>query len=69
MRYRCGGCGNLTRFDEEARRHTRRFLHFSLAGDPAVEEEEVLEEQIVRVTCRWCGSSDQIEQIPRVEPT
>lgn len=67
MRYRCGGCGNLTRFDVEARRHTRRFLHFTLAGEPTVEEEEVVAEEIVKVTCRWCGSSEAIEEVPRVE--
>jgi hypothetical protein len=65
-RYRCTACGNLTRFDVEARRRTREFVHFSLAGEPSVEEEETLEEVIERVTCRWCGSSDQIETIPAV---
>lgn len=65
-RYRCAGCGNLTRFDVEARRHTKQFLHFSLAGDPSVEEEEVLSEEIIAVTCRWCGRSDAIEEVPRV---
>jgi hypothetical protein len=63
-RYRCTACGNLTRFDVEARRRTREFLHFSVAGEPSIEEEETLEEVIERVTCRWCGSSDQIETIP-----
>lgn len=66
MRYRCGACGNLTRFDVVARRRTRAFWHFSLGGDPTVEEEETLEEEVERVTCRWCGSADQIETIPRV---
>jgi len=37
-----------------------------LAGEPSIEEEEVLEENIVRVTCRWCGNSEQIETIPAV---
>jgi hypothetical protein len=66
-RYRCAACGNLTRFDVEARRHTRQFIHYSLAGEPTVEEEDVIDEQIEKVTCRWCGSSDQIETIPAVE--
>ena len=66
-RYRCAACGNLTRFDVLARRRTRQFLHFSLAGEPSVEEEEVLEEEIESVTCRWCGSSDSIEIVPRVD--
>lgn len=67
VRYRCAGCGNLTRFDVESRRHARQFLHFSLAGDPTVEEEDVIEEEIVRVTCRWCGSSEHVEVVPRVD--
>ena len=66
-RYRCNGCGNLTRFDVVATRQTRQFIHYSLAGEPTIEEEEVLVEQIESVTCRWCGSSSQIEAIPRVE--
>lgn len=66
-RYRCGACGNLTRFDVLARRRTRQFLHYTLAGEPTVEEEEVLEEDIESVTCRWCGSSGSIEVVPRVD--
>ena len=65
-RYRCSACGNLTRFDVVARRKTRQFLHYSLAGDPTIEEEEVLEEEIERVTCRWCGGADGIEEVPVV---
>jgi hypothetical protein len=65
-RYRCGACGNLTRFDVVARRRTRQFLHYSLAGEAAVEEEEVLDEAVESVSCRWCGSADQIELIPKV---
>ncbi|MFA5889692.1 MAG: hypothetical protein WDA27_01860 [Actinomycetota bacterium] len=65
-RYRCGGCGNLTRFDVEARRHTRQYLHYSLGGDPSIEEEEIIGEEIVRVTCRWCGSAEHIEVVQKV---
>ncbi len=64
-RYRCGACGNLTRFDVLSTRRSKRFVHFSLAGEPTTEEEEVLEERVESVTCRWCGSSE-IEQIPRM---
>jgi len=32
-RYRCTGCGNLTRFDVVATRRTKAFHHFSVAGD------------------------------------
>lgn len=44
----------------------RRFVHFSLAGEPEIEEEEILDETVERVTCRWCGSAEQIERVPRV---
>ena len=65
-RYRCGGCGNLTRFDVVSTTRAQRFLHFSLAGEPTVESEEVLSEDVERVTCRWCGSADRIEIVARV---
>jgi transposase len=57
-RYRCGACGNVTRFDVVATRRTRAFHHYSLGGDLQVEEEEVLDERVEQVTCRWCGASD-----------
>jgi len=65
-RYRCGGCGNLTRFDVELKRHARQFWHYSVAGEVGIEEEEVISESIERVTCRWCGRADAIEIVPRV---
>ncbi len=37
-RWRCGGCGNLTRFDVTRTRRTTEFWHFDLAGDHVVEE-------------------------------
>lgn len=55
-RYRCSGCGNLTRFDVVAVRRTRAFHHYSIGGDLEVEDEEVLEERVEQVTCRWCGA-------------
>lgn len=62
-RYRCSACGNLTRFDVVATRRTRAFHHFSVGGDLTVEDEEVLDERIDSVTCRWCGASgDTIER-------
>jgi transposase len=63
VRYRCGSCGNLTRFDVVATRRTSAFHHYSVGGDLTVEEEELLEERVERVTCRWCGASgDNIEE-------
>jgi hypothetical protein len=64
VRYRCRSCGNLTRFDVVATRRTSAFHHYSVGGDLNVEEEEVLEERVERVTCRWCGASgDSIEEL------
>ena len=68
-RYRCGACGNLTRVDVVGMRRTRAFHHYSLAGELTVEEEDVLDEHVERVTCRWCGASgDAIERVPAEEP-
>lgn len=55
-RYRCTGCGNLTRFDVSIARRTREFHHFSVGGDLEVESVEVVEESIESVQCRWCGA-------------
>ncbi|MDI6908954.1 hypothetical protein [Nocardioides sp.] len=64
-RWRCSGCGNLTRFDVTRTRRTTEFWHFDLAGDHGVEQTEVRDEAIEAVTCRWCGRSDAIEVVPR----
>jgi hypothetical protein len=64
-RYRCGACGNLTRFDVVTDRRTRAFHHFSVGGDLTVEEEMVLDERVEEVTCRWCGATgDTIQALP-----
>lgn len=68
QRWRCSGCGNLTRFDVSRTRRTTEFWHFDLAGDHRVEETEVAEEVVESVTCRWCGRSDAIELVPRHHP-
>jgi hypothetical protein len=60
VRYRCASCGNLTRFDVVTTRRTRAFHHYSTGGDLAVEDEEVLEESVDAVTCRWCGPSGRV---------
>jgi hypothetical protein len=57
QRYRCGSCGNVTRFDVVTSRRTRAFHHYSIGGDLEIEEEDVLDEQIERVTCRWCNAT------------
>ena len=65
QRWRCGGCGNLTRFDVAWSRRTVEFWHFDLAGDAVVEDTEVRGEAVESVTCRWCGRSDAIELVSR----
>jgi hypothetical protein len=66
-RWRCGGCGNLTRFDVTRTRRTTEFWHFDLAGDHVVEEEAVRDESVETVSCRWCGREDAIELVARNE--
>lgn len=65
QRWRCGGCGNLTRFDVARTRRTTEFWHFDLAGDHDVEQTDVREEIVESVTCRWCGRADAIEVVDR----
>jgi len=62
-RFRCAQCGNLTRFDVVQTRRTRAYWHFSIEGQLSVEEEEVLSLDRERVTCRWCGSSDDVQEV------
>jgi hypothetical protein len=63
-RYRCSACGNLTRFDVVAARRTRAYFHYSVGGELSIEDEELLDETVELVSCRWCGASgSQIEEI------
>ena len=66
-RWRCAGCGNLTRFDVARTRSTSEYWHFDLAGEHAVEETRVRSESVESVTCRWCGRSDAIELVDRAD--
>ncbi|HEX6329215.1 MAG TPA: hypothetical protein VFZ72_21800 [Jiangellaceae bacterium] len=66
-RWRCGQCGNLTRFDVVRTARVREYLHFTLAGEARVEESEVLTEVVERIHCRWCGSDQSIELVQRVD--
>jgi hypothetical protein len=66
-RWRCSGCGNLTRFDVTRSRRTTEFWHFDLAGDHVVEEAQTEQQVVESVTCRWCGRSDAIELVTRNE--
>jgi hypothetical protein len=67
-RWRCGRCGNLTRFDVTRSSRVREFWHLDLSGVPVVEETEVTSESVEAVACRWCGADgDVIELVPRPE--
>ena len=59
-RYRCTACGNLTRFDVTIARRTTAFHHYSMGGDLTVEDEQVLDETIEKVECRWCGTGSSV---------
>jgi len=60
-RYRCTACGNLTRFDIVTTRRTRAFHHFTVGGELTVEDEEVLDETVESVDCRWCGTGASVQ--------
>lgn len=62
-RYRCSTCGNLTRFDVTTTRRTRAFHHFTVGGQLQVEAEQVLDEHVDDVSCRWCGTGAGVEHI------
>lgn len=62
-RFRCGACGNLTRFDVLVRERVRRFWHVDLSGEGNTDEEELLEREVESVACRWCGSAEHIEVV------
>ncbi len=64
-RWRCAQCGNLTRFDVVRSARVREYVHFTLAGEPRVEETEVLGEELEQVRCRWCGNEQSIEVVQR----
>ncbi len=60
-RYRCTSCGNLTRFDVVTSRRTSAFHHFTVAGELSIEDEQVLDETVESVTCRWCGPAGSVQ--------
>jgi hypothetical protein len=62
-RFRCTACGNLTRFDVTIARRSRAFHHYTVAGELTVEDEEVLDERVEDVACRWCGTGTAVERL------
>lgn len=64
-RWRCGGCGNMTRFDVVREARTQEFWHLDLSGAVTVEDTDVVTERIVSIACRWCGRDDTVEVVAR----
>lgn len=62
-RYRCAACGNVTRFDVTSTRRTRAFHHYTVGGEVTVEDEEVLEDRVEDVLCRWCGTGTSVVEL------
>lgn len=62
-RYRCSACGNLTRFDVTVTRTQREYQHFSVGGDVAIDEVELIDERVDSVACRWCGPGAEVEEL------
>ena len=66
-RFRCGHCGNLTRFDVTRTVSTTEYWHADMAGSVNIEDTTVHAEKVTAVSCRWCGASDRIEIVLRPE--
>ena len=66
-RYRCDGCGNLTRFDVTTSRTTKAFHHYTVGGELEVEETTVLSNHVDEVVCRWCGHGRSIVELAEGE--
>jgi hypothetical protein len=62
-RYRCDGCGNLTRFDVTLSQTTKAFYHYSVGGDLEIEDEVVLSRHVDEVVCRWCDHRRGVVEI------
>jgi hypothetical protein len=69
-RWRCRHCGNLTRFDITRASRVVEFVHFDLAGAPAVEDRQVITDVVEQVRCRWCDAVDSVDLVARkdIEP-
>jgi len=62
-RYRCDGCGNLTRFDVTTSQTTKAFHHYTVGGALEVEDTTVLSHHVDEVVCRWCGHGRSIVEL------
>ena len=67
-RYRCAACGNLTRFTVTTLSRTTAFHHFTVGGELRIEDEELLDERVEDVTCRWCGNGAAVVVLDPARP-
>lgn len=67
-RYRCDGCGNLTRFDVTTSQTTKAFHHYTVGGELVVEDTSVLSHHVDEVVCRWCGHGRSVVELAEGEP-
>lgn len=44
---------------------SREYWHADLAGEPEIEDVTVLSESVESVTCRWCGSGEEVVTVPK----
>jgi hypothetical protein len=67
-RFRCDGCGNLTRFDVTTSQTTKAFHHYTVGGELELEDVQVLSHHVDAVSCRWCGHGKSVVEITDEEP-
>jgi hypothetical protein len=62
-RFRCDGCGNVTRFDVTISQTTKAFHHYTVGGELEVEEVTVLSRHVDEVLCRWGGHGNRVVEL------
>lgn len=63
LRYRCTNCGNVTRFDVTTNTTSRAFYHYTVGGELEVEGKEIVKEEVLDVSCRWCESPKWVVEV------
>lgn len=69
QRYRCGHCGNRTRFDVIETMTIRSVIHLELSGRLTVEEQTPIVMHTPFIKCRKCAESSRIEVAQAPPPT
>jgi hypothetical protein len=66
-RYRCELCGNITRFDVVESVTLKTYYHYAIDGQLDKEEPEILSRRVESVSCRWCNSEKNVEEVTSLE--